>query len=373
MHSDNTQTPWERYQSDLQNGGLSYDLAQEQAVQYTQELFEQLVNGHENTRGLFAGMKNFFGRNNRAPIKGLYFWGGVGRGKTYLVDEFYECLPFTYPGKWRIHFHRFMQRIHNELKQLKDRENPLLILAEKIAAQTRVLCFDEFHITDITDAMLLGGLFKALFAQGVVLVTTSNEAPDELYRDGLQRDRFVPAIKLIKQHTHVVNVDSGIDYRLRFLDQAEIYHSPLDDQADHMLHKNFTHISPAAGSDRIVLEIEGRPVQTIRCADGVVWFDFPAICDGPRGAADYIEIARQYQTVLISNVPILGEADNDRARRFMTLVDEFYDRNVKLILTAATSPEGLYIGKRWANSFQRTISRLNEMRSHDYLAKQHLS
>lgn len=366
-------TPWERYQADLARGDFTADPAQRNAVGHTQALYESLLAEYATTEDLLARIKKKLTGRRKKNIRGLYLWGGVGRGKTCIIDALYECLPFAYPEKWRIHFHRFMQRIHHELKQLKDRENPLLIVADKIAAETRVLFFDEFHVTDITDAMLLGGLFKALFERGVVLVTTSNEAPDDLYKDGLQRERFVPAIKLIKHHTHVVNVDSGIDYRLRFLDQAEIYHSPLDGVADHMLERNFTRIAPDMGADHVVLKIEGRPVQTMRCADGVVWFDFCAICDGPRGPADYIEIARQYQTVLIANVPVMEESDNDRARRFMTLVDEFYDRNVKLILTAAALPEGLYTGKRLTSTFQRTVSRLNEMRCHEYLAKQHLS
>jgi len=211
-----------------------------------------------------------------------------------------------------------------------------------------------------------------LFERDVVLVATSNEAPDHLYHDGLQRERFLPAIELIKEHTHVVHLDSGMDYRLRFLEQSEIYHCPLDQQAEIMLHDNFTHIAPNAGRDRVLLEIEGRSIQTVSCADGVVWFDFAHICDGPRGPADYIEVARQYQTVLVANIPRMDEGDNDRARRFMTLVDEFYDRNVKLIATAAGQPEELYCGKRHAREFQRTISRLIEMRSLDYLARPHL-
>ena len=364
-------TPWERYQSDLQQQGFSVDPSQRAAVDYTQQLYEQLLNEYESIDGLLTKIKKTFGAKDRASIKGLYLWGGVGRGKTYIIDSFFESLPFS--EKKRIHFHRFMQMIHLELKQLKDRENPLLLIADKFVAETRVLCFDEFHVTDITDAMLLGGLLKALFERGTVLVATSNEAPDQLYSDGLQRDRFLPAIQLIKDYTHVVKVDSGIDYRLRYLDQAEIYHSPLDENANATLEENFSHISPDQGRDNVVLEIEGRSIKTVRCADGVVWFDFMDICDGPRGPADYIEIARQYQTVLIANVPLMEEADNDRAKRFMTLVDEFYDRNVKLIITAADNPENLYTGNRLSGTFQRTISRLQEMRTHDYLARQHLS
>lgn len=362
-------TPRERYQNSLRQHGFSADASQRAAVEYTQRLYDELLAWHAGS--LFDKIKRIFRRGNRDPVKGLYFWGGVGRGKTWIVDALFESVPFA--EKKRIHFHRFMQMIHHELKQLGHRENPLLLVADKLAVDTRVLCFDEFHVTDITDAMLLGNLLKALFKRDVTLVATSNEAPDDLYRGGLQRDRFLPAIQLIKDHTHVVNVDSGIDYRLRFLDQAEIYHYPLDDKADVMLAENFSHIAPDTGRDRLVLEIEDRPVNTIRCADGVVWFDFTDICDGPRGPADYIEIARQFQTVLIANVPVLEEANNDRAKRFMTLVDEFYDRNVKLILSAAADPQYLYRGTKLAGMFQRTISRLQEMRTHDYLAKQHLS
>ena len=363
-------TPLEKYQENLLRDDFSSDPAQKDAVQHTQALYEELTEIDEE-KGLVEQIKNKLLSEKRQTIKGLYFWGGVGRGKTYIIDAFYDCLPFS--DKTRIHFHRFMQRIHNELKQLKDVEDPLLIVADKITEETRVLCFDEFHVTDITDAMLLGGLIKALFERGVILVTTSNEAPDQLYPGGLQRERFLPAIELIKQHTHVINIDSGIDYRLRFLDKAETYHYPLDQNATGMLRNNFEHIAPDEGADDLVLEIEGRMIKTVSCADGVVWFKFSEICDGPRGAADYIEISRLFQTVLIANIPTFSDENNDQAKRFMTLVDEFYDHNVKLIVTAAALPGALYNGKRLEKPFQRTISRLQEMQTHDYLAKQHLS
>lgn len=363
-------SPWERYQLDLGHADFSADPAQHLAVGHTQALYERLVNGYAVDRSLFLLFRNIFVEDKKEPIKGLYLWGDVGRGKTYLADAFYDCLPF--PEKKRVHFHRFMQMIHHELKQIRERENPLRLVADKIAADTHVLCFDELQVTDITDAMLLGGILQALFERGVVLVATSNEAPDQLYRDGLQRERFLPAIALLKEYTHVIQVDSGIDYRLRFLERAEIYHSPLDQRAECMLHDNFIHIAPNAGRDEVELDIEGRTIQTVCCADGVVWFDFSHFCDGPRGPADYIEIARQYQTVLLANIPLLGEDDNDRVKRFMTLVDEFYDRNVKLIITAAAEPQELYRGTRHAREFQRTVSRLMEMRTCDYLAKPHL-
>lgn len=365
-------TPLEKYQADLLHEDFHADLAQENAVRQTQELFDTLLAaGNSNETGFFEKIRQRFQKDESNFIKGLYFWGGVGRGKTYLIDSFYDSLPFK--EKQRIHFHRFMQMVHAQLRSLKDVTDPLQIVADNIASETEVLCFDEFHVSDITDAMLLGGLLKALFERGVVLVTTSNEAPDYLYWDGLQRERFLPVIDLIKKYTNVVNVDSGIDYRLRFLDKAEIYHSPLDDNAMQMLVNNFDHIAPNEVTQGVPIEIEGRVIQTIRHADGVVWFDFNAICDGPRGPADYIEIARLFQTVVISDIPLMDESMNDKAKRFMTLIDEFYDRHVKLIATAAAAPSELYTGKRLAKSFLRTISRLEEMHTHDYLAKQHIS
>jgi cell division protein ZapE len=362
-------TPIEHYRNSLQNTDMVADAAQLRAVEATQRVYEQLL---ANTRpdSVLARLRERFA-GPRASVKGLYLWGGVGRGKTRIVDSFFECLPFE--DKLRIHFHRFMQRIHHELKQLKNIESPLLKVADRFARETRVICFDEFHVSDITDAMLLGGLLEAMYARGITLVATSNQPPDQLYAGGLQRDRFLPAIALLKQHCEILQVDSGVDYRLRFLDSAEIYRYPLDEQADKMLLTNFEHIAPNPGRMGRTIEIEGRKIQTVRCAEGVVWFDFPAICDGPRGAADYIEIGRQFQTVLIANVPQLGEDRNDQAKRFITLVDEFYDRHVKLIVTAAVPVHALYTGRRLKDSFDRTVSRLIEMQSHDYLALEHLS
>lgn len=363
-------TPLDKYNLDLARDEFQTDPEQKKAVMQLQALFDALIKRNSGGQRLFNAVKQLFGGNSNNDIKGLYFWGGVGRGKTYLVDCFFNCLPLE--NKMRMHFHRFMQNIHKELKQLNDIENPLHVVADKLASKTCVICFDEFHVSDITDAMLLAGLLDALFSRGVILVATSNQHPDELYKDGLQRDRFLPAIALLKEHTRIVNIDSGVDYRLMFLDRAEIYHVPLDEKANAMLEDNFFHVSPDSGENNLVLEIEGRDINTVKCGDGVVWFNFTALCDGPRGPADYIEIARQFQTVLISGIPVMGEMENDLAKRFITLVDEFYDRNVKLIITAEAEPEGLYGGKRLAEQFQRTISRLKEMRTHDYLAKQHL-
>lgn len=303
------------------------------------------------------------------PLTGLYLWGGVGRGKTYLMDTFYDCLPF--PEKRRMHFHRFMHSVHGQLKQVRDEQNPLKLVARDFAADARVLCFDEFFVSDITDAMILAGLLEALFEHGVTLVATSNIPPEDLYRDGLQRERFVPAIRLLQQHTRVLNVDGGTDYRLRYLEQAEIYHAPLDEAAERMLEEEFRRLAPEEGKRDCSITIEGRRIPVRALADDVVWFDFHAVCDGPRSQTDYIEISREFHTVFVSNVPVLDMTMENQARRFISLVDEFYDRKVKLIITAAAEPEHLYQGKRLRFEFERTISRLQEMQSRDYLARPH--
>jgi cell division protein ZapE len=364
-------TPLDCYQRDLDSGRFSFDQSQRKAVEFTQALYEALTNDTEASKNVLSQLlSRITGDQKKIPM-GLYFWGGVGRGKTWIVDTFYECLPFE--KKMRMHFNRFMHMVHRELKTLENTQDPLKHIAKSISEKARVICFDEFHVSDITDAMLLAGLLDALFEREVILVATSNEQPDRLYWDGLQRERFLPAIELLKQHNHIVNVDDGVDYRLRYLQKAGIYHYPLDQHAEKMLQDNFQHIAPEAGQLNQPIYIEHREIDTVQCADGVVWFDFEAICDGPRGPADYIEIGRLYQTVLISNVPCMDDSQNDLAKRFLTLVDEFYDRNVKLVLSAATRPEQLYTGKRLEASFQRTISRLIEMQTHDYLARQHLS
>lgn len=363
--------PLQRYRRELEKRELIADPGQEQAVHLLQSLYEELCREYRLRRNWCRRLFSLIGIRRGAQVRGIYFWGGVGRGKTRLADLFYDCLPFE--SKLRMHFHRFMQRVHRELRQLRDQSDPLQIVADHFAGQALVICFDEFHVSDITDAMLLGNLFRALFDRGITLVATSNEQPDELYRDGLQRDRFLPAIELIKANTRVFHLDSGVDYRLRYLDTAELYHCPLDERADAVLAANFEHLVPEAGTAGEIIDIEGREIETVRCADGVAWFDFTALCDGPRGAADYIEIGRLYQTVLIANVPQMDDGSNDMASRFITLIDEFYDRNVRIILTAAAPPEELYRGRRLAQPFRRTRSRLAEMQSHAYLARAHVS
>lgn len=364
-------TPLERYQSDIASGRFVADEAQKAAVMNTQRLYDILLEENRPTPGWLNRLRTQFFTTDKKTVKGLYFWGGVGRGKTWIVDSFYECLPFE--KKMRIHFHRFMRRIHAELKVLDNTENPLALVAEKIAGETRIICFDEFHVSDITDAMLLAGLLEALFAHKVILVATSNTEPEKLYWDGLQRERFLPAIALLKEHTELIKLDTDTDYRLRHLHDAEIYLQGDAQALNGKLQEYFERISPDTGLQDISIEVEDRKISTVQCADGVVWFTFDAICDGPRGVADYIEIARIYQTVLISGIPILDDSSNDRAKRFINLVDEFYDRRVKLIVSASAAAQNLYQGKRLADQFQRTSSRLIEMQTEEYLALQHLS
>lgn len=367
-------TPMERYQRDLQRDGFNYDPAQEQAVKLLQDLYDRLVRAYEKERvpkGFVGKLKNLFGDESRPLETGLYFWGGVGRGKTYLMDNFYESLPFQ--QKMRAHFHRFMRRVHKELRELDGEKNPLQKVADRLADEARVICFDEFFVSDITDAMILATLLQELFHRGVSLVATSNIVPDGLYKDGLQRARFLPAIDMLNKHTLVVNVDGGVDYRLRALEQAELYHHPLDAVADASLLKSFESLVPDKEEIRagVDVEVEGRPIAARYEAEDVVWFEFLELCDGPRSQNDYIELAREYHAVLVANVPELGRDSDDQARRFINMVDEFYDRNVKLIISAEKPLEAIYAGGKLNFEFERTTSRLLEMQSHEYLAEPH--
>lgn len=313
----------------------------------------------------------FFRSEPREIVRGMYVWGGVGRGKTFLMDLFFESLAIE--EKRRVHFHRMMHEVHDRLKTLSFVENPLDKVAASIAQQTRVLCFDEFFVSDIGDAMILGGLLEGLFKRGVTLVTTSNSRPDELYKDGLQRQRFLPAIKLLNEYTDVVEMDGSTDYRLRILQKAGTYLSPDDDTAAERLNYFFDESASTSIEADADLEINGRDIRARRCAKGITWFRFADICDGPRSQADYIEIARWYPSVIISGVPRFDATCDDQARRFISLVDEFYDRRVKLILSVDVDVHELYAGKRLSFEFERTISRLIEMQSTEYLALPHLA
>ncbi|NLY57496.1 MAG: cell division protein ZapE [Gammaproteobacteria bacterium] len=361
-------TPLERYQADLKRPDFFHDPAQENAVRHLQRLYDDiLAAGPPRSVGLLGR----FRPKRSTPVKGLYFWGGVGRGKTYLVDTFFDALPIK--RKMRTHFHRFMQRVHQELRELKGEKNPLKLIARKFADEARVICFDEFFVTDITDAMILGTLMEELFGYGVILVATSNIVPDGLYKDGLQRARFLPAIALLKEHTEVVNVDNGVDYRLRALEQADLYHYPLGAEADASLQRSFESLvlEPEHVQRNAELTIENRAVKAVRLYENVAWFEFRELCDGPRSQNDYIALGKIFQAVLIANVEQMNLTKDDMARRFINLVDEFYDRNVKLIVSAEVPLKDLYVGGRLDFEFQRTLSRLLEMQSHEFLARPH--
>ncbi|MFT6194170.1 MAG: cell division protein ZapE [Cognaticolwellia sp.] len=366
-------SPIGKYTQDLTRDDFLFDAAQENAIKNLQRLYDDLITQPLPVAG-FKKVLNSWKRVVKKPevkqIKGLYFWGGVGRGKTYLVDAFYDGLPFT--NKMRVHFHRFMHRVHEELKLLQGQSDPLKIIAKRFADETCIICFDEFFVSDITDAMILGTLFEELFAHNVTLVATSNIIPDDLYHNGLQRERFMPAIKLINQCCDIINVDSGVDYRLRTLEQAEIFHFPLDQQADDNLRQYFQSLSLDAGQQDQVIEINNRPLPTVQESDGVVHFEFSTLCESARSQSDYMEISRLYHTVLLANVMQMGVDNDDSTRRFIALVDEFYERNVKLIISAEVALECLYVNGRLSFEFKRCLSRLQEMQSHSYLASEHL-
>jgi cell division protein ZapE len=360
------------YSARLAECGFLSDGAQLAAVEQLDDLRTRLIAAHAAAEAspLRRWIGSLIGGSSaQEPERGLYLWGGVGRGKTWLMDMFFESLPF--PEKRRRHFHRFMHDVHTELKGLQNQESPLEAVAERMAGDTRVLCFDEFFVTDIADAMILGGLFEGLFKRGVTLVATSNTPPRDLYKDGLQRQRFLPAIDLIEKHVEVLNVDGATDYRLRQLTQAGTYllaTAPDTPQRLDTLFAELAHYGASAGG---TIEIEGRNIPVIRQSSSAVWFDFESLCGGPRSQDDYIEIAREYQSVIVSDVPILEPVRENQARRFIALVDELYDRNVNLIVSAAASPVDLYRGDRLKFPFERTVSRLIEMQSEDYLAREH--
>ncbi|HEX3846877.1 MAG TPA: cell division protein ZapE [Steroidobacteraceae bacterium] len=303
-----------------------------------------------------------------APPRGLYLWGGVGRGKTLLMDWFYQSLGF--PDRKRTHFYRFMREVHGELGRVERRANPLEAVGRRLAA-SRVICLDELFVSDIGDAMILSGLLESLFRHGVTLVATSNTPPRDLYQDGLQRQRFLPAIDLIEQHLDVLHLDGGVDYRLRRLERSSTYLESGDPGTDGKLRRLFAALAGEPASGPAQIEIEGRPIAVLAAAPGMAWFEFADLCEGPRSQNDYIELARLYQTLFVSRVPVLTVGDEDAARRFVMLIDELYDRGVKLVLSAAAPPNELYRGERLAFEFERAASRLIEMQTQSYLAGRH--
>ena len=371
--------PSQRYAEGVARGDWSDDPVQREVLRELDRIHDALADAPR--AGLLARL---LGKGRDAPVDGFYLWGGVGRGKTFLIDLFYAGLPLPESkpgsdvrnGKRRTHFHRFMRSVHERLRAHAGQRDPLVAVAREWRAQLRVLVLDEFFVSDIGDAMLLGRLLERLFAEGVVLVTSSNTAPESLYKDGLQRARFLPAIALIERHCHVMHMRSDIDYRLRELTRSPVYRVPLDDGSDAWLESRWQ----ALGGDSIThgsrhrdgsIEIDGRRIATRARCKGMAWFDFAALCEGPRSASDYIEIAREFHTVLLGGVPVMDARMDDAARRFVTLVDELYDRHVNLVCTADAAPPLLYTGERLRGAFERTASRLVEMRSAEYLAREH--
>jgi len=350
----------EAYEAELKTRGYTSDPAQLRAVEALERCAREWA---EFKAQRSNALKKLI---NRPDVpRGVYMFGGVGRGKSFLMDCFYNAVPLK--RKTRLHFHEFMREVHRELRELQGTVNPLDELGKRMARRFRLICFDEFHVADITDAMILHRLLQAMFDNGIGFVTTSNFKPDDLYPNGLHRDRILPAIALLNDKLEVVNVDNGTDYRRRVMEQVKLYHQPLGPQADALMAETFAQLAEAHDEDP-VLHIEQREIRARRKAGGVVWFDFKTLCGGPRSQNDYLEIATQFHTVLLSDVPYMPVRMASEARRFTWLVDVLYDRRVKLILSAAVPPEALYTEGPMAHEFPRTVSRLNEMQSADYLA-----
>ncbi|APC13385.1 cell division protein ZapE [Providencia rettgeri] len=372
-------SPTMRYQQALADGNYQPDDVQKLAVERLDKIYQNLVNApsivpSEKPSGLKQRFSRLLGKTpttSIVPVQGLYMWGGVGRGKTWLMDMFYESLPGT--RKLRLHFHRFMKKVQEDLMALQGQENPLDIIADEFKKHTDVLCFDEFFVSDITDAMILGTLLEGLFARGITLVATSNIIPDDLYRNGLQRARFLPAIEQIKKYCDVMNVDAGIDYRLRTLTQAHLFLSPINSENRQHLDDVFVKLAGKQGEQSPVLEVNHRKMQAIRTAEGVLAIEFKVLCEEPRSQNDYIYLSNCYHTILLYNVPAMGTNDENSARRFLALIDEFYERKVKLIINAAVPMESLYQGQLLAFEYQRCLSRLQEMQSEEYLKIPHLA
>ncbi|HEV7834601.1 MAG TPA: cell division protein ZapE [Caballeronia sp.] len=349
----------EYYQNELQTRGYQSDAAQLAAVERLQRCYDEWV-------AYKARRSNAFKKLIVHPElpRGVYMWGGVGRGKSFLMDSFFAVVPVQ--RKTRLHFHEFMREVHRELEELKGTSDPLDELARRVAKRYRLICFDEFHISDIADAMILYRLLDRLFGAGVQFVMTSNYDPDLLYPDGLHRDRLLPAIELIKSKLDVINVDAGTDYRKRTLSQVTAYHTPLGAAADKALRADFAKLA-AVPDESPILRIEKRELKALRKADGVVWFDFATLCGGPRSQNDYLELASRFHAVILSEVPKMSPRNASEARRFTWLIDVFYDHKVKLLMSAAVPAEELYVEGPMANEFARTVSRITEMQSKEYL------
>ena len=369
-------SPTSRYLQALNDGSHQPDDVQKDAVNRLESIYQALIAKTPpapQTGGLMARFGKLLGKREpsaNAPVRGLYMWGGVGRGKTWLMDLFYHSLPGE--RKQRLHFHRFMLRVHEELTALQGQTDPLEIIADRFKAETDVLCFDEFFVSDITDAMLLGGLMKALFARGITLVATSNIPPDELYRNGLQRTRFLPAIDAIKAHCDIMNVDAGVDYRLRTLTQAHLWLSPRNDETQQQMDKLWLALAGAKRENAPTLEVNHRPLPTMGVENQTLAVSFITLCVDARSQHDYIALSRLFHTVLLFEVPVMTPLMESEARRFIALVDEFYERHVKLVVSADAPLYEIYQGERLKFEFQRCLSRLQEMQSEEYLKRSHM-
>ena len=363
----------EHYKASLKQPDMVHDEAQEQAITLLETLSHELLKSGSSPWLDLLRKFSPFSKHRPRPVKGLYLCGGVGRGKTWLMNLFYEELAIK--EKKRVHFHHFMLDIHEKLDSLsrqgKKQKDPLQLIARDLAKSYRLLCIDEFIVTNITDAMILSELLQALFKLKICLVATSNRVPDDLYLNGLQRERFLPAIDLIKQHTRVFHLDGGIDHRTALLELSDIYYFPITDETDSKISLRIQELAITPVVEKVTIRILDRDIETISCSDEVAWFDFRSICSSPRATQDYIELAQQYNTIIVSNIPVLDENSDDQARRFIYLIDELYGRNVKLIASAHAAPDNLYRGNMLEFAFRRTSSRLIEMRSHQYLARSH--
>ena len=361
-------TPLQRYQADIDKNKIQKDDMQWIAVQKIQRLYDEL-NKPEDKPDFFSSLF----KPNKKAIRGLYLWGGTGRGKTYLVDSFYECLVDN--KKHRVHFHRFMLEIHKQLENLPKTPDPLEIIARQLAQKVRVLCLDEFHVHDIADAMLLAGLLKEMFSKGITLVTTSNIAVHDLYKNGLQRERFMYAITLLEENTDEFDLGEGTDYRFSILGASEYYYL-LDDSRSsedgiNYLSDKFQSLAPCQPKTHRSIEINSRKINYISYADDVIWFDFNELCCSNRSASDYIELAERFHTLLLSDITVMHDEQDAAAKRFVHLIDALYDHNVKLLVTANASAQDLYTGQRMHFAFDRTISRLVEMGTEKYLRLSH--
>lgn len=363
----------EHYKTALKRPDMVHDAAQEQAIIKLEALSDRLTTSNKSPLLAFlrklSPLQLLMQKRQPAQAQGIYLWGDVGRGKSWLMNLFYEELAIK--EKSRIHFHHFMLDIHGQLSKLNKQKNPLQHIAKQLAKKYRVLCIDEFIVTNITDAMILSELLHTLFKHQVCLVATSNRVPDDLYLNGLQRDRFLPAIALIKKHTEVFHLDGGIDHRTSLLEIADVYYSPIAEITQQQIMQRMQELSITPVIENKTLTVLNREIKTISCSDEIAWFDFKTICTTPRAAQDYIELAQQFNTIIVSNIPIMDEFSDDKTRRFIYLIDELYDRKVKLIASACAEPEDLYQGNMLKFAFHRTSSRLIEMRSHLYLSQSH--